>query len=67
MHGNRSKSEILNLVVFNAQEDGTALGFKEFKLNTQRIKDGFSRSKVRVKLQDEIEKEVEALRKMEKN
>lgn len=43
------------------EEEGSALGMSEFKLNFSRIKDGLSRSKDTARLKEEIERESEKL------
>ena len=45
------------------EQEGSMLGFNEFKINLQRIKDGFEREKDTAKLKDEIERESSRLRK----
>ena len=45
------------------EQEGSMLGFNEFKINLQRIKDGFDREKDTAKLKDEIERESSRLRK----
>jgi hypothetical protein len=45
------------------EQEGSMLGFNEFKINLQRIKDGFDREKDTAKLKDEIERETTRLRK----
>jgi hypothetical protein len=39
------------------------LGLKEFKINFQRIKEGLSRSREAARLQEEIDKDSEELKK----
>jgi len=45
------------------EQEGSMLGFNEFKINLQRIKDGFTRERDTAKLKDEIERESSRLRK----
>lgn len=40
------------------------LGFAEFKLNLQRIRDGLKRSRDVAKIQDDIENEERSVRRM---
>lgn len=43
------------------EEPGSLLGFKEFGVNFQRIKDGLNRTRENAELKDDIEKEKEKL------
>lgn len=43
------------------KEPGSALGFKEFKTNLQRVRDGLSRTKDTATLKDEIDRESQRL------
>jgi hypothetical protein len=39
------------------------LGFEEFKINVQRVKDGFSRTKRNIQLKEQIERDQNDLKK----
>jgi len=46
-----------------SQEDGSKLGIEEFKLNVQRIRDGFDRTKKTAVLKDDIAKARDKLKR----
>ena len=45
------------------EEPGSLLGFKEFGINFQRIKDGLNRTRENAELRDDIQKEKEKLQR----
>jgi hypothetical protein len=51
----------LTLFAFRLQEPGSLLGFKEFGINFERIKEGLDRTRVNAELKDDIQKESEKL------
>jgi uncharacterized cupin superfamily protein len=52
---------MLTLFAFRLQEPGSLLGFKEFGINFERIKEGLDRTRVNAELKDDIQKESEKL------
>lgn len=48
-------------MTFYTQEPGSLLGFKEFGINFQRIKEGLDRTRINAELKDDIQKESEKL------
>lgn len=52
------------LRMLSVQEEGSVMGFKEFKINFQRIREGLKRSSDTAKIQEEIENEERSIRRM---